>query len=106
MSIQISTSNNTQPNNLKHLSRDKGYRWKDADPDLIWIREKITLSGYSVNDILERVLDISNNSEWLSYSTINNIMSGKTRRPQNRTINLVARALGFERKWVSKDRRH
>jgi len=88
------------PNNLVHLHRDRGYRWEDRDPDMEWLCDMIDKSGLSIGDIIERVLDVSNNSVSVSYSTISNWLSGKTRRPQNYTLTWVAHAIGYERKWV------
>ena len=91
-----------KPHNLVHLHRDRGYRFTDRDPDLEFICDVIQKSELSVGDILERVLDVSNNSVHLSYTCVNNWLSGKTRRPQNFTLTWVAFALGLERTWISK----
>lgn len=87
--------------NLAHIKRDRGYRWTDRDPVLDEIARMITDSGLSINDLLERVLDVSNNQVHLSYSTISNWLSGQTRRPQNYTVTWVAFALGYRREWAA-----
>lgn len=87
-------------NRLEHVHRDRGYRFSDRDPVIEEITNIITKSGLNVGDILERVLDVSDNSVHISYSTINNWLNGKTRRPQNFTVTWVARALGYERRFV------
>jgi len=86
-------------NNLTYLSRDKGYRFKTQDPDLEFITNLITKSNLNISDILEKILDLSNNSVYISYSTILNWQNGKTRRPQNFTLTWIARALGYEKNW-------
>lgn len=85
--------------NIANLKRDRGYRFRDVDPDLERLRDIIDKSGLSIGDIVERVLDASNNSVHISYSTIANWLDGKTRRPQNFTMTWVAFALGYERAW-------
>jgi hypothetical protein len=90
----------TRPRNLAHLNRDRGYRWTDRDPVLDEITRLITDSGLDIDEIIERVLDASGNSVHLSYSTISNWLSGKTRKPQNFTVTWVATALGYRREFV------
>lgn len=89
----------TNVHRLDHLHRDRGYRFRDRDPDMEELCDLIEKSGLSVGDIIERVLDQSSNRVSISYTTISNWLSGKTRRPQNFTMTWVARALGYERKW-------
>ncbi len=89
-----------KPNNIVHLNRDRGYRFIDRDKDLEWICNEITRSGLSVGDILEKILDISNNSVHISYACVNNWLNGTTKRPQNFTLTWVANALGYSRGWT------
>jgi hypothetical protein len=89
-----------RPRNLAHVTRDRGYRWTDRDPVLDEITRLITDSGLGVGDLIERVLDASNNQVHLSYSTISNWLNGQTRRPQNFTVTWVAAALGYRREFV------
>ncbi len=95
----ISTTTTTRPRNLVHLNRDRGYRFKERDPVLEEITKMITDSELEIGEIIEKVLDISDNQVHLSYSTIANWQSGKTRRPQNFTVVWVAAALGYKRVW-------
>lgn len=88
-----------KPHNLVYLHRDRGYRFVERDPDLDWIANAIDKSGMSVGDIIEAVLDASNGEVHISYATVYNWLSGKTRRPQNFTLTWVAYALGWERTW-------
>jgi len=88
-----------RPNNLVHLHRDRGYRFQNRDPDMDFICNLISKSGLSIGDIVEAVLDASNNSVYIGYSTIDNWLNGKTRRPQNFTLHWVSHALGYEREW-------
>lgn len=66
--------------------------------------------NYKFDPAIEQVLEILENSEMkfseasetsgVATSTIRNWSKGKTRRPQNTTIEAVGRAAGFGRKWV------
>ena len=66
--------------------------------------------NYKFDPAIEQVLEILENAELkfkdasdlsgVSASTIRNWNKGKTRRPQNTTIEAVGRAAGFGRKWV------
>ena len=75
--------------NLEHLDRDTGYRWREADPVLEFLRNDITDSGWSVSLLAERA--------GVSQSTIRNILNGKTRYPQNLTVEALLHALGWGR---------
>lgn len=89
-----------RPRRLEHLKRDRGYRFVDRDPVLDEITRMITDSGLDVGEIIDRVLDASSGSVHLSYATISNWLSRKTRRPQNFTVTWVATALGYQRQFV------
>jgi hypothetical protein len=79
-----------QVRNLNHLDRDTGYRFSgDVDPVLEWLRTDITDSGWSAGYLAER--------SGLCAMTVYNIMNGKTKRPQNITVDLLITALGWER---------
>lgn len=84
--------------NLGHLDRDRGYRFTDRDPVLEEVTTMITDSGLSISDIIERIEQLSD-TVTVSYSTIANWLSGKTKRPQNYTVTWVAHALGYRRAW-------
>ena len=75
--------------NLAHLSRDTGYRWQDADPVLEFIRNDITDSGWPLTYVAER--------SGVSVSTLRNWQNGKTKHPQNVTVEAVLRGLGWRR---------
>lgn len=65
---------------------------------------------YKYDPVIEQVLEILQNAEMkfqqasdlsgVSTSTIRNWNKGKTRRPQNTTIEAVGRACGYGRKWT------
>jgi len=76
--------------NLAHLDRDVGYRWQDADPVLEFIRNDITDSGWPLAYVAER--------SGVSVSTLRGWQNGRTKHPQNATVEAVLRALGWERK--------
>jgi transcriptional regulator with XRE-family HTH domain len=84
--------------NLAHVTRDRGYRFVDRDPVLDEVARMIIDSGLSVSEIIERIEAISDTAT-VSYSTIANWLSGKTKRPQNYTVTWVALALGYTRTW-------
>lgn len=75
--------------NLAHLDRDTGYRWADADPIVIFLRNDITDSGWSTSYLAERA--------GVAYMTIANIQNGKTRHPYNSTVEQILQALGWGR---------
>lgn len=65
---------------------------------------------YKYDPVIEQVLELLEDSSMkqsqasdlsgVSTSTIRNWSKGKTRRPQNATIEAVGRAAGYGRKWV------
>lgn len=65
---------------------------------------------YQYDPAIEQVLELLDDSSMkrsqasdlsgVSTSTIRNWSKGKTRRPQNATIEAVGRAAGYGRKWV------
>jgi helix-turn-helix protein len=76
--------------NLQDLDRDTGYRWiTGEDPILEFLRNEITDSGLSTTHIATLA--------GLSTSTVRNICNGRTRRPQNLTVEAVLGALGWGR---------
>lgn len=85
---------------LNHLSRDRGYRFTDRDPDMEWICDLIDKSGMDIGEVIEAVLDVSGNQVHVSYSMIAKWLNGTTKRPRNYSIAWVSRGLGYERKWV------
>lgn len=87
-------------NKLVYLHRDRGYRFVDRDPDMEWICNVIEKSGLSIGDVIERVLDVSNNQVNVSYGTIANWLNGTTYRPQNFTLTWVSHAMGYRREWT------
>ena len=84
---------------LQFVNRDRGYRFEDRDPDMEYLCDIIHREEISVGDLIKKVLDASDNQVSISYTTISNWLSGKTRRPQNWTLRWVAYALGYERSW-------
>jgi hypothetical protein len=91
---------NTRPHNLEFIRRDRGYRFGDRDPDMEWICSIIYRSELSIGDIIEKVLDVSQDQVHISYGTISKWLDGTTKRPQNHTLKWVALALGYERSWT------
>ena len=71
------------------------YRFRDKDPVIDQLR---TIKG----DVKISTGELSAKSN-VSTSTINNWFKGNTRRPQSATVEAVGRAMGYERKWVSKE---
>jgi len=89
----------TKARNLSHVERDKGYRFTDRDPAMVELCQMITDSGWSVTRLTAEVRKVSSGMCSLSPSTVSNWLSGKTKRPQNYTLNWAGFALGYERKW-------
>jgi len=91
-----------RPNNLVFLNRDRGYRFTDTDPQLVELRTLIDKSGMTVQQIQTEVSNATGGAYTVSQATVYNWLNGKTKRPQNITMNWVAYAIGFERHWVKR----
>lgn len=76
-------------NRISHAQRDKGYKFMEKDPVL---DQLITL----VEESPKSLAKISDESG-VSKSCLRNWMYGRTRRPQNITMDFVARAVGVVR---------
>jgi hypothetical protein len=86
---------------VRHVNRDRGYRFDGrTDPAMIELCQLITDSGKNVATICLAVRSDSKGVCNISPTTVSNWLSGKTRRPQNWTMNWVGFSLGFERKWA------
>ena len=90
----------SKPHNLVYLQRDRGYRFEDRDPAMEELCDLIDKSGMSVGDIVKQTHKATNGVYAVSPGTINNWLSGQTRRPQNLTLTWVGYALGYQRKWT------
>ena len=84
-------------NNLQTVEHESGYRHVDADPFMEQVRGLILDSGMSIGDIIDEIYDQSGGVVNMSWSTIDNWQTGKTKRPQNFTLTWVLRAIGYER---------
>jgi len=79
-----------QARRLEHLSRDRGYRFTDGrDPVLEQVTRVITDSGLALNAIEAKC--------GVCASTMRSWQQGKTKRPQNATVEMVLRTLGYRR---------
>ena len=86
--------------NLAHVQRDRGYRFADRDPKMVELCTLIYQSELSVHTICNEVSRVSKGMYRVSDTTVANWLIGKTRRPQSFTMDWVAHALGYERKWT------
>jgi DNA invertase Pin-like site-specific DNA recombinase len=68
------------------------YLFRDKDPVIDELRTMIQDAGVSYKEIS----DTSN----VSTTTLYNWFQGKTRRPQNPTVEAVGRSLGKKRGWI------
>lgn len=101
--LRISTKSTVthMPQNSYYASKVKLYRFaEDHDQAMVELIDLIVRSGMTIGDIQERILDISNDQVRISYSTISNWLEGKTKKPQNFTLNWVGAAVGYTRKWT------
>jgi hypothetical protein len=73
----------------------KAYFFRGVDPVIGQIRKIITEKHGAVTN-----LSAIEKAGGPTYTTVNNWMRGKTRRPQNATIEAAGRALGMKRVWV------
>lgn len=82
-----------RPNKISHSATDKAYLFTEGkDPLLLQLINLIDESGFTVNYISEK--------SGVAAGTIHNWIAGKTRRPQNVTMESVLNAIGYERKVV------
>jgi hypothetical protein len=85
----------TPARNLSHLNRDRGYRFTDRDPVLELVSRVITDSGLSLAAIEAK--------SGVCAPTLRKWMNGVTKRPQNATVDMVLRQLGYTRHVVGPD---
>jgi hypothetical protein len=85
--------------NLANIRRDRGYRFTDRDPDMVWLCNIISKSELSVYEICEATARVSKGMAKVSRTTIGKWLDGTTKRPQNYTLSWVSFALGYERNW-------
>lgn len=78
--------------NLAYLYRDSGYRFDEPTSLLYQVRIAINDAQLSSHAIRERIYDATH--EYLDPKTIDNLMNGKTQRPQLRTVELIMLGLG------------
>jgi hypothetical protein len=82
--------------NPAHVNRDSGYRFTDGrDPVLELVSRAVTDSGWS----LKRIEDKSG----VCAPTIRKWQNGQTKRPQNATVEMVLRTLGYTRRIFGPD---
>lgn len=79
-------------NNLTYLNRDRGYRFTDRDPVMDFITKDITDSGWPLTYVAER--------SGVSRACLANWQNGKTKHPQNMTVEAVLKALGWSRNII------
>jgi len=86
-----------KPNNLVHLYRDTGYRFTGdgRDPVLDEVTRAITNSGLGLKTIEDRC--------GVTRGCMSAWQNGKTRRPQNATVEMVFRTLGYHRVLIGPD---
>lgn len=89
-----------RPHNLAHIHRDRGYRFEDRDPKMVQLCTIITQSEMSTYEISQKTAEMTRGVYKVATSTMDNWLSGKTKRPQNFTMMWVGYALGYEARWV------
>ena len=89
-----------KPHNLAYLHRDRGYRFEERDPQMVELCDIIHKSEMDVMDICRAVYSASHGAYSIGNSTIYNWLNGKTRRPQNLTLNWVGFVLDYKREWT------
>ena len=90
-----------KPHKLSLITKDRGYRFTDRDPDLEFVCNAITASQLTTAQLSSAVNKISSGAANVHSTTIDYWLSGRTRRPQNFTITWVMQALGYKRNWIS-----
>lgn len=76
-------------NTISHSQASKGYRFIEKDPVLERLVDLIEQSPLTYKEICD--------SSGVSWQTIRNWRTGKTKKPQNVTMDFVARAIGYRR---------
>lgn len=71
---------------------DRSYNWVDKDPVVDQLRTWVQESRYTYRYIAEHT--------GVSESTVRNLFSGQTRRPQQRTVSLIGRLFNKTLGWV------
>lgn len=89
----------THAHNLVYLHRDRGYRFTDRDPAMEELCDIIEKRNLSAGAVAKLVYDASKGKVNLHYRTVENWLNGKTKKPQNYTLDWAGYALGLERKW-------
>jgi hypothetical protein len=74
-----------------------GYRWADLDPVMESLCHAIDQSGLKAWEISQKTYDVTRGVATVASSTINNWLTGKTKRPQNMTMDMVGFAIGKQR---------
>lgn len=69
------------------------YKFRGQDPEITRLKTMFMSSNDMTKTELARISGVSKNTHY-------NWWRGKTRQPQNATIEATGRALGFQRKWV------
>jgi hypothetical protein len=79
-------------NKIPTTKTEKSYQFRERDPDpvLVELRDKIITSRLSAEELAVKAM--------VSWTTINNILNFKTRRPQNYTVDAILKACGYYRK--------
>ena len=75
--------------------RETTYQNVDKDPDLSAIGDLLIKDGRSLKDIAAHAHEVS--AIGVSYQTLHRWIYGDTKRPQNMTMTIALRALGYER---------
>jgi hypothetical protein len=84
------TVHQLRPTSLAVARRVQNYRWEEGiDPAMTEICDLIVQSGLSIHEITKRVTSVSNGQVKTGWGTIDNWLSGKTKRPQNFTLTWV-----------------
>lgn len=77
--------------------RSRTYRFTEKDPVCDEIMNMVDAVGLRGKHNTGKVAILATKAK----ATIDGILYGDTRRPQNATVMSIATALGFERKWVT-----
>jgi len=92
-----------QPVNVDRELRKTGDLYKDRDPDMQAIVNRINQLRLTAGEVAHLVYETSNHRFDIHHSTLENWISGKTRKPRNEYLRWVGLALGMERRWVKID---
>jgi isocitrate dehydrogenase len=80
-----------------HYVRKRTYNFRDKDPVCDELANLVDAAGLRGKKNIGKVAMLAT----VAHGTVDGILYGDTKKPQNATVMAIATAMGFERKWVA-----